>query len=408
MNVTFFNAATYGGAAQAAIRIFEATFPFGNVEKFITSTGEIAAFSFMEKPQYAHFKTTAFHIVEQLYLALIGKAPDRILTLNKYGIDILPFVKEVDIVHLHWINRSFISLDILEKIGELEKPIVWTMHDMTGFTGLCSYADNCTNFKESCGNCPYLKRAKPNDLSYQNFKKKEQIYKNLNLHIVTCSQWLADIAKESTLLRNFPIRHIPNPIDIQRFKVLEKKALRQQYQIPIDKKVILFGAAKLGIPRKGFAYFVKAIQRLHQHAIKDIAVLLVGDDSDVTVEAFPFPVFQLQNVTAKKMVEVYNLADIYVLPSLQDNFPNMVLEAMSCGVPVVGFETGGIPEMIDHKENGYVANWKDSEDLTAGIQWCLPQLSILSKKARQKVETHYSYEIVGQQYNNLYQSIFQS
>jgi glycosyltransferase involved in cell wall biosynthesis len=406
MNVTFFNSVTYGGAAQAAIRIFQATAPFGNVKNFITSSGETITYPHAIKHIKSNLKTTTYHLIEQSYLALIGKAPDRILTLNKWGINIIPYVTQADIIHLHWINRAFISLDTLAKIGQLNKPIVWTMHDMTAFTGLCSYADNCLNFQKSCGNCPYLKRASVNDLSNQNFEKKKRIYKNLDLHIVTCSQWLANTSKESTLLKDFPIIHIPNPIDTNQFRPLDHRfTLRDAYQIPKDKKVILFGAAKLDIPRKGFAHFVKALQILYQRKQTDMVILLVGDDKGVNLKEIPFPVFQLQNLNTEKMIEAYNLADIYVLPSLQDNFPNMILEAMSCGVPSVGFDTGGIPEMINHQINGYVAQVQNDEDLATGIQWCLKDLQNLSQLARKKVVTHYSYEIVGKQYDDLYQSL---
>lgn len=408
MKITFFNATTYGGAAIAAIRLVEALEAFVDYKIMVVSSGNEQSYSFIKKPRYYEIRATFHQLLEQSYFYLFGNASDRILTLNKFGVVSIKDIKiDTDIIHLHWINRGFVSLSNLEEIGKLNKPIVWTLHDMSAFTGICSYSENCSNFHEVCGNCKYLKNNYPSDLSNKNFIKKRKIYQDLNLHIITCSEWLKDEAKKSGVLKNIPIYHIPNPIDTKLFLPMKQKSeLRKQYKIGIETKVILFGAAKLKIPRKGFEYFKESLQYLLD-STTDILILLIGKGAIII--DLPFQTIQLNDITTEvEMAEIYNIADICVVPSLQDNFPNMVLEAMSCGIPVVGFSTGGIPEMIDHKENGYIAKIKDSKDLATGMKWTLRHQQRLSEAARNKVITHYSYEIIGKQYSKIYEKVLSS
>ena len=143
----------------------------------------------------------------------------------KIGVDIHnhPLVQQSDIVHLHWINFGFLSLNSLEKLFITNKPIVWTLHDMWVFTGGCHYSRECTNYERNCGNCvQFLKNPSENDLSHQVWERKKKIFSKANLTIVTCSEWLAQKARESSLLEDKTIISIPNPIDTDVFRPIEK------------------------------------------------------------------------------------------------------------------------------------------------------------------------------------------
>jgi glycosyltransferase involved in cell wall biosynthesis len=315
------------------------------------------------------------------------------------------WVQEADVLHLHWTNFGFLSLQGLKELASLQKKMVWTLHDMWAFTGGCHYAGECNHFTASCGNCQVLKRPKTNDLSNKVWREKEAILQDLQgrLQIVTCSQWLGNLAKKSSLLQNFPIQAIPNPIDTEQFAPLEKTLLRKRFGLPTDKFILLFGAMNVQDKRKGFDYLVEALQLLYHQQPEmrqRLALAIVGKANEKDIE-LPFPTYYLGSLaTPEAMNEVYNVADAFVLPSLEDNLPNTVMEAMACGLPCVAFETGGLPEMILHEKTGYLATLKDAQSLSAGILYLLqhPALPTLSQQARTFVQTNYAEARVAQLY----------
>ncbi|NBC82521.1 MAG: glycosyltransferase [Bacteroidetes bacterium] len=329
---------------------------------------------------------------------------------NRTGFNVsrLPVIKTADIIHLHWFHQGLLSLNDFNQLIQLQKPVVWTLHDMWAFTGGCHYAGRCNRFTNECGHCPYLKKPHNNDLSYSIHSKKAQIYKKANINIVTCSKWLANKAKESALLADMPITNIPNPIDTEKFKPENKSKVRKELGIPINKKIILFGAAKLNEGRKGFKYLLHALKRLasQQPEIVDkIALLVFGATDKELSRLLPFQLISLGSISNPE--EAYNASDVFVLPSLEDNLPNTLMEAMSCGIPCVGFNAGGIPEMIDHKTNGYVSDYKSDEDLLNGISWIInnTEYERLTENARKKVVENYAEKIVASQYIELYNNL---
>ncbi|MBI9062385.1 MAG: glycosyltransferase family 4 protein [Marinilabiliaceae bacterium] len=327
------------------------------------------------------------------------------------GMDISqhPMVQEADVIHLHWINQGFLSLDTLKQLFSLGKPVVWTQHDMWSFTGGCHYAGTCLEFLEFCSYCPFLKKPAKKDLSAQVFAKKRKLYNAAPLHIVTCSKWLRTQSQDSKLLRNKPFYNIPNPIDTSFYKPLNKLEVRDKLGLPKDKKLILFGAANVNDPRKGMRYFMEALTTLSENfpVVKENTELVVfGKMNKESAKQFPFKTHSLSFVSdPQTIVDLYNAADIYALPSLQDNLPNTVMEAMACGTPVVGFSIGGVPEMITHQESGYLAEVKNSLSLATGIYETLflSDLDKMSKNARKKTLECYTEEIVAAQYLEVYQ-----
>ncbi|WP_430823114.1 glycosyltransferase family 4 protein [Carboxylicivirga sp. N1Y90] len=329
------------------------------------------------------------------------------------GIDISnhPLVQEADIIHLHWVNQGFLSLETLGKLFSLGKPIVWTQHDMWSFTGGCHYAGSCLEFLEFCSYCPFLRKPSKKDLSAQLFAQKRKIYSQAPLSIVACSKWLKGLAQESKLLRKKNSFAIPNPIDIDFYKPYDKSEARKRLGLPLDKKLILFGAANVNDQRKGMRYFIEALSVLNENfpkAAESAELVVFGKMNKDTEAMFPFKTHSFSFVSDPKvLVDLYNAADIYALPSLQDNLPNTVMEAMACGTPVVGFSIGGVPEMVDHKKSGYLAEVKNSLSLANGLYVSLfvDDLEAYSKQARKDVVENYSEKVVADQYLEVYKSL---
>ena len=314
-------------------------------------------------------------------------------------------VKQADVVHLHWFNQGFLSLRNLNQLARLGKPIVWTLHDMWAFTGGCHYNDDCYRYVTQCGQCKLLKNPKERDLSTKIFRQKKEFFDRADITFVTCSSWLQTEAEKAKLLEGKRILTIPNPIDTQLYCPADRKTVRQRMHLPLDKKLILFGAANVGDARKGVSYLIEALQSLKER--NDIEILLFGKNGNSVAEKIPFKVHDFGLLASEKIIELYQVADMFALPSLQDNLPNTVMESLSCGTPVVAFNIGGIPEMIDHQTNGYLATYKSTDDLAAGIRWVLENNvdNVLGTAARDKVLRCFSEEVVAKQFVELYHSL---
>lgn len=334
------------------------------------------------------------------------------VSLGNAGVDVSdhPLVQEADIIHIHWINQGFLSLKSIEKLIRLNKPVVWTMHDMWPCTGICHHARDCSHYTDHCGDCFFLRRSGQKDLSYRIFQKKLRVgYENILF--VACSEWLRTKAEKSGLLEHSKILTIPNPLDTDLFSPSDKLEVRKKLGLSQNSCFLLFGAAKVGDARKGFKYYFEAL-RLLNHAMPELngklELLFMGDAGLEVPGDIPYPAHFTGFLTDEgKIADWYNAATLFVLPSLEENLPNMIMESMACGTPVVGFDTGGIPEMIDHKCNGYVARYKDSRDLMEGIAWglSLPDVKDVSENARKKVTDCYSEKMIAERFLQLYSEL---
>ena len=320
-------------------------------------------------------------------------------------------VKDADILHLHWINSGFLSVDDIKKLVDTCKPIVWTLHDMWAFTGGCHYSGACNHYINQCGDCYFLKDEEPNDISYQGWLRKAAAYKHAgNITFVACSEWMAGVARNSELLEGFRITSIPNPIDTNIYCPKGKLEMREAWCINPFAKVILFGAANINDRRKGLNYLVEAMEQLLVHCPDKglVEVVIFGKNRHFDTSSIPFKVNQFNVITSQQeLAGLYSLADVFVLPSIEDNLPNTVMEALSCGTPVVAFRTGGLPEMIDHLKNGYLAEFKSPADLAKGIFEMIyaENKAELSANARNKVLKDYNNEKVAKQYMEIYRSV---
>jgi glycosyltransferase involved in cell wall biosynthesis len=319
-----------------------------------------------------------------------------------------PAIQQADVLHLHWINFGFLSLDGLRSLFELGKPIVWTLHDQWAFTGGCHYSRGCDHFLTHCQRCPYLKKPDEHDLSYKVFEQKIDVFRKSNVHFTPPSHWLANEARQSALLWEFPFTVIPYAIDQTIFQPVERDNANAHLDLPsTNNPRLLFGSANVTDSRKGFAYFADSLKLLHQqHPNLTPEILVFGKGRSYLFNELPYPVRHLGLLTAEdEIVAAYNAADAMVVPSLEDNLPNTVIEAMACGIPVVGFRTGGIPEMIDHQQNGYLADVGSAQQLADGLAFILthPNPETLRQNARYSAETRFSEEVVAKQHVELYQ-----
>ena len=317
--------------------------------------------------------------------------------------------KEADIIHLSWINQGMLSLSSIRKILQSGKPVVWTMHDAWPATAICHYTHGCKAFKTTCRNCRLLPgNGSDNDLSNRVWNRKKQLLDNHHISFVACSRWLEQQAKQSALLSQHVITSIPNPIDTHTFHPIDKKDARKRVGLPEDRKIILFVSQRVTDQRKGMEYLVEAIDKMaktYPEASQHLGVAILGGHAEEFTDKLALPVYPLGYVNdEKKIVDVYNAVDVFVLPSLEDNLPNTIMEAMACGVPCVGFKTGGIPEEIDHRKNGYVAEYCNAEDLMHGIRWVLEEADYASlcTQAVKKVMTSYSQNSVSLRYIEVY------
>ncbi len=320
-----------------------------------------------------------------------------------------PLVKEADVIHIHWVNQGFLSLKNIQQLVALGKPVVWTMHDMWPCTGICHHAYECNYYQNVCGNCFWLHTGKERDLSYRIHRRKE-FFQQKNLCFVAVSQWLQLKAKQSSLLEKSEIAIIPNVVDTNIFKPGNKSAVRKELGWAADKKIILMGAAKLNDPVKGFQYLREALSLLTEKQDKNnySLVLFGAIKNDATfLNNLPVHHIHLGIITdTQHLAKLYQAADITVVPSLYETFGQTLSEAMACGCPVVSFDNSGQTDIINHKVNGYLANWKSGADLAKGIDWTLSEADYnsLSEKAIEKVHSHYAEWIVAGEYLALYES----
>ncbi|TWI99886.1 glycosyltransferase involved in cell wall biosynthesis [Mucilaginibacter frigoritolerans] len=322
-----------------------------------------------------------------------------------------PDIKSADILHLHWTNGGYLSIKNIKELIETGKPIVWTLHDMWAFTGGCHYAGECDHFINECGNCWMLRDAGDKDISFKGWmRKNDMLSAAKNITFITCSHWLADVAKNSSLLKEFRIEAIPNPIDIEIYSPKEVLTARAKWGINPQSKIILFGAANILDRRKGITYLVDALNDLKNNYQETewVEIVIFGKNKSFDVSSLPFKVHALDIITSQNdLAELYSMADVFVSSAIEDNLPNTIMEALACGTPVVAFNTGGIPDMVEHKENGYLAEFKSATDFAAGIHYVLTtdKKGELAVSARDKVLNTFTNEIVAAQYIAVYQSI---
>ncbi|NJR57509.1 MAG: glycosyltransferase [Cyanobacteria bacterium CRU_2_1] len=316
-----------------------------------------------------------------------------------------------DLVHLQWVNAGYLQIETLAKLG---KPIVWTLRDMWAFTGGCHYNGDCDRYTKSCGSCPQLHSDRDWDLSRWIWKRKARAWQDLNLTIVALSSWLGECAAASSLFGDLRIEVIPNGIDTQIYRPIERQTARTLLNLPQDKRLILFGAVNAASDkRKGFHLLQPALQNLRQFSSSDDVELVVfGALQPENPPDLGFTTRYLGTLNDDlSLALLYSAADVFIAPSVQENLANTVLEALACGLPCVAFNIGGMPDLIEHQQNGYLAQPYHIEDLAQGMLWILEHTERhqkLSYTARQKIEQAFTMEATGAKYLSLFTELLEN
>lgn len=400
-----------GGAAVAANRLMKALINHGVKAKMLVRDKESDSLTVTELSRSWRLR---WNFLWERFVIFVRCGFSRKhlfeIDLANTGTDItrLREFQEADIIHLHWINQGMLSLSGIRKILRSGKPVVWTMHDIWPATAICHVTLGCRNFTTRCRSCRLLGNSQGDDISTTIWQRKLRMLEGENIYYVACSHWLENEAKASALLKGHKVTSIPNPIDTHIYNRYSKEEARQRLGLPQDRRLILFASQRVTTPTKGMDYLIEACRLLGNRTKcqTPYEVVILGGHAEELVELLQLKAHPLGYVNdERRIVDVYNAVDVFVLPSLSENLPNTIMEAMACGVPCVGFKVGGIPEEIDHKRNGYVADYRNAEDLARGIRWILEEsdYEALSRNAIQKVAHNYSQQSVALRYAEVYQ-----
>lgn len=368
----------------------------------------------LSKGFFSKWFTAAGIILERITAKLFTKDVPIPFSFPVWGKDISGFklLKSADIIHLHWINHAFLRPEDLARLSSLNKPVVWTFHDSNAFTGGCHVRYDCDHFLKECGDCPVLKYPGPDDSSHRIWKRKAKAYGKMDLTIVAPSKWMAGSVKKSSLLGAVKVINIPNTLDTNVFKPSVKSDAKAKLGLNPDKFILMSGfmPSRKDL-HKGTPYLIEAIELFikdHQVSPDLVELLVFGNRDEKNVPAFSIHTTFLGTISDdEKLALCYSAADVFLAPSLEDNLPNTVMESLSCGTPLAAFTTGGIPDMVKHKHNGYLAEYRSSSDLAAGIAWIYnyPNRAELNFNARQTVEEYFSEKIIADQHIELYKSL---
>jgi glycosyltransferase involved in cell wall biosynthesis len=320
---------------------------------------------------------------------------------------------DADVVHLHWVQGEMLSIT---DIGRIEKPIVWTLHDMWAFCGAEHYTE------EFCWREGYRRDNRPAhesglDLNRWTWERKRKHWTQ-PMQIVTPSRWLANCVRESALMCDWPVSVIPNCLDTERWKPMEQALARELLGLPADAPLLLFGAMGGGRdPRKGFDLLTAALGHLRGE-IPGLELVVFGQLAPLNPPDLGFPIHYTGHLHDDLSLRaLYSAADALMVPSRQDNLPNTAVEAQACGTPVVAFDIGGLPDIVEHQRTGYLAKAFETEDLAAGIRWVLgggaPRFlqnhAMMAKKmnmvalSRERAVAQFSNAVVAEKYRAVYE-----
>lgn len=322
------------------------------------------------------------------------------------------WVREANVVQLFNIHGGYYSHLGLASLAR-RRAVVWRLSDMWAMTGHCGYSYECERWRTGCGACPHLDEhpALSRDTSALLWRLKARVYARTPLTIVTPSRWLAGLARQSPLLRRFAIHVIPNGLDTDVFRPIDKREARRRLGLDPDRPVIFFNAGSVRLARKGGAYLSEALMRLETSG-PEPTLLVAGRDGNGWRCDRGFRTVVLGHVhDDRELAVAYSAADLFVLPTLAENIANSLLESLACGTPAVSFEVGGVPEAVRHMETGYLAAYGDAADLAKGIQSLLDDSDLrsrMSHRCREVVEQEYSLGLQARRFLDLYREVISS
>ena len=358
-----------GGAARAANRLHESLLE-SNIDSKMLVVNKVIHGRFVHGPGT---KCDLYKGKLRLYLDSLLLKIYKNRSKTMFSPSIMPYsgiVKKInsynaDIVHLHWVCNAMISINDIKYINA---PIVWSLHDMWPFTGGCHYSEGCLSYQNSCGACKVLRSKKSYDLSRLLFNKKIKSFSKKKMVINGLSSWIARAASESSIFQGHIITNLPNMIDTKVFSPINTNIARDILNLPKNQKIIMFGAmSPESDPRKRYKELTGALELLER---KDVELAIFGASHGESNNRFKthYLGFINDDISLKLL---YSSADVLVVPSLEENLSNIIMESLSCGTPVVGFDIGGNSDMVKHKQNGYLARPRSHADMVNGINWVI-------------------------------------
>ncbi len=407
-----------GGAARSAYRLFKG---LRNYEKCSANMIVGSSTVNMKGIIFPKNKNQKMDIIlsekmQGLQCKFINSKKEDVISSSRIG---TKFTKELinddsDILNIHWINNGFLSLNNLKKVN---KPLIMTMHDSWLFTGGCHLPFECRNYEYNCNNCPRIKERYHNIFINKEINNKINIYNNSNIVFVTPSNWLREKALSSTVLHDRDIRVIPNGLEIESYKVINKKNSRQILGVNPNKRYLLFGAiSATSSKNKGFHILKQTVEKLwyklKESERNEVELLIFGTDSTDLDKEFKFKVNVLGKLNDDIALNIaYSAADIFILPSLTENLPNTVLEAMASGTPSIAFNQGGLPDLIINGENGYLVTPYNSDEMAEIIKDIIfneYRIAEMAKMGREKFESNFTIDKVSKQYVKLFDELLKN
>lgn len=406
-----------GGAGRACMRLNRALlsqnidskiivhYKFGNNPDIKTFNGNII------QKSYAAATIILERILAKRFLKPDSRTP---FSFTWFGRSVVnhPDVKKADIIHLHWINHGFLDPKHIAEIRKLGKPVVWTFHDSNAFTGGCHVRYTCDHYQQQCGNCPLLINSADDDISHRIWQQKNKAYQQLDFNIIAPSLWMQDSVKKSSLMRSKATSNIPNTLETDVFKPINKKEAKAKAGLPTDKFIFLSGfmPSRKDL-HKGTQYLLESMELLRQRLgaeTDQIELVVFGNRGTENLPDFPFKTSFLGTINNdEKLALHYAAADAFLIPSLEDNLPYTVMESLSCGTPVIAFTTGGIPDMVRHQYSGFLATYRSSESFTDGMEWIIkhPEKDKLNHQARQTIMDRFSEEVIARKHIEVYRQL---
>jgi len=408
-----------GGAARAAYRLHEGLRDLGHDSRMFVECRRsvdpnVVAFAPRTDLPGRIFRSLRREFLQRTFGGSVEGQPagrdmfsdDR----TEYGFDVVRQLPGAEVYHLHWVAGFMDYRAVLPAIPR-RAPVVWTLHDMNPFTGGCHFDEGCARYRHRCGNCPQLGSGAETDVSTKIWLRKQAAYRKIpagRLHLVAPSRWLAAEAKQSVLFSDVPVSVIPNGLNLQAFAPRDRSFARDVLGLPPTKLIVLCVADVLGARRKGMRLLVQALEALKDRA--DVLLVTVSRVPDVL--DVPVPHTSLGHIRDERLMSLaYNAADVFVCPTLQDNLPNTILESSACGVPVVAFNVGGVPDIIRDGMTGILVPAGDTAVLGEAVRRLLTdseRRAAMRTNCRQVAVEEYALKIQAKRYVELYERMLAS
>jgi glycosyltransferase involved in cell wall biosynthesis len=405
---------TAGGAARATYRIHRVLQQNGNESTILVLKKTVKDLSVVSitGSKLANWLGKYLDKIDHLPIILIRRKVDTVFSfawLTPFNFKRNKLLKNADIICLYWVGGGFLSPLAIKNIFSYNKPVVWRMSDLWPFTGGCHYPAGCNKFTEGCFDCHLLKNAFPVDFAKKLFDKKRKYWNDLKFNILCPSRWMENLVYKSKLFKNCNIVYIPTGIDIETFSPKPKNNILKHYDFPTNKKIILFGAFHAQSNNiKGLDFLQNAIHCIDNSYLKNCALVIFGENENNRISLPTIETYHTGEIKNDLILsELYSYSDIFVCPSKEENLANTALESMSCGTPCISFKIGGMIDVIDHLENGYLAKPYDVKELANGILWILDNTKSkeLRKKARSKIENIFDIHKTTNLYQNWLKSL---